>query len=149
MEPRRILLVEDNPSDVELTRRALRKNGIPNELVVAEDGQEALDYVFSSGRHAGRSPAEPPVLILLDLRLPKVDGLAVLEALKSNQASRRIPVVVLSTSNEECDLSAAYDLGVNGYIRKPVDFDRFVDAVKHVGNYWLVVNEAPPLPAVK
>jgi two-component system response regulator len=142
MESRKILLVEDNPDDVELTRHALSKNRLTVEMVVARDGQEALDMLL------GSSPESPglaglPVLILLDLRLPKVDGLTVLKALKENPATRRVPVVVLSTSREDRDVLAAYDLGANSYVRKPVDFDKFVEMVRLLETYWLSHNESP------
>ena len=144
MEAKMILLVEDNPSDVDLTKRALAKNNVANELVVARDGQEALDYLFGTGTYAGRDILIQPVIVLLDLRLPKVDGLAVLKAIKGDERTRRIPVVVLTTSKEDQDMIQAYDLGVNSYIRKPVDFAEFVLAVNHLGIYWLVINEPPP-----
>jgi two-component system, response regulator len=144
MTSKTILLVEDNPSDVDLTRRALAKNNVANELIVARDGQEALDYLFGTGTHAGRDISVQPVIVLLDLRLPKVDGLTVLKTIKTDERTRRIPVVMLTTSKEDRDMIAAYDLGVNSYIRKPVDFAEFVLAVNQMGIYWLVVNEAPP-----
>ena len=144
MEAKMILLVEDNPSDVDLTKRALAKNNVANELVVARDGQEALDYLFGTGAQAGRDTSVQPVIVLLDLRLPKVDGLTVLKIIKTDERTRRIPVVVLTTSKEDQDMISAYDLGVNSYIRKPVDFEQFVEAVKLLGIYWLVINEAPP-----
>jgi CheY-like chemotaxis protein len=144
MEAKMILLVEDNPSDVDLTKRALAKNNVANELVVARDGQEALDFLFGAGAFAGRDTLDQPVIVLLDLRLPKVDGLTVLKTLKTDERTRRIPVVVLTTSKEDQDMIAAYDLGVNSYIRKPVDFAEFVLAVNHLGIYWLVINEPPP-----
>jgi CheY-like chemotaxis protein len=139
-----ILLVEDNPSDIGLTRRALGKSHVANELVVAEDGQAALDYIFGAGAHAGRHMAELPALVLLDLKLPKVDGLEVLRRIRADARTRRLPVVVLTTSKEEQDIAASYDLGVNSYIRKPVDFAQFVQAIQHLGLYWLVLNEPPP-----
>jgi two-component system, response regulator len=144
MTSKTILLVEDNPSDVDLTKRALAKNNVANELVVARDGQEALDFLFGTGAHAGRDITVQPVIVLLDLRLPKVDGLTVLKTIKSDERTRRIPVVMLTTSKEDRDMIAAYDLGVNSYIRKPVDFAEFVLAVNQMGIYWLVINEAPP-----
>ncbi len=144
MESKMILLVEDNPSDVDLTKRALAKNNVANELVVVRDGQEALDFLFGAGAFAGRDTLDQPVIVLLDLRLPKVDGLTVLKTLKTDERTRRIPVVVLTTSKEDQDMIAAYDLGVNSYIRKPVDFAEFVLAVNHLGIYWLVINEPPP-----
>jgi two-component system response regulator len=139
-----ILLVEDNPSDVNLTKRAFEKKNLANALVVAKDGQEALDYLFGTGPHAGRDLADPPACILLDLSLPKVDGVTVLQTIKSDARTRMIPVIVLTSSNEPQDLKACYGLGTNSYIRKPVDFDEFVEAVSHLGLYWLVLNEPPP-----
>ena len=140
-----ILLVEDNPSDVGLTQRALQKSAISNELVVAEDGQEALDYLFCTGAHVGRDIVVTPVLILLDLKLPRVDGLEVLRRIRADSRTRRIPVVILTSSTEEQDIAAGYDLGTNSYIRKPVDFYQFAEVVKQLGLYWLVINEPPPL----
>jgi len=147
MSSKIILLVEDNPSDVALTQRALSKSRIANELVVTEDGQEALDYLFGTGRYAGRDVAESPALILLDLKLPKVDGLQVLRQIRTDERTRRLPVVILTTSKEEQDVAQSYDLGANSYIRKPVDFTQFVEAIQHLGLYWLVMNEPPPLKA--
>ena len=141
---RPILLVEDNPSDIALTRRALEKGRIGNDLVVAEDGQEALDYLGIGGGQAGKRPAGPPALILLDLKLPRVSGLDVLRRMRANPQTRRLPVVILTSSKEEQDLAAGYDLGANSYIRKPVDFRQFVQAIEQLGLYWLVLNEAPP-----
>jgi two-component system, response regulator len=142
---RAILLVEDNPSDVDLTKRAFEKRNLVNTLVVARDGQEALDYLFGAGAYAGRNVADPPACILLDLKLPKVDGVTVLQTIKSDQRTRMIPVIVLTSSNEPRDLKACYGLGTNSYIRKPVDFDEFVEAISHLGLYWLVLNEPPPV----
>jgi two-component system, response regulator len=140
-----ILLVEDNPSDIGLTRRALEKSHIANELVVVEDGQEALDYLFGTASLAGSKANELPALILLDLKLPKLDGLQVLRRIRGDERTSRLPVVILTTSNEEQDIAQSYDLGANSYIRKPVDFKQFVEAVQHLGLYWLVLNEpAPP-----
>ena len=139
-----ILLVEDNPSDVGLARRALEKAHLANELVVAEDGQEALDYLFGSGRHAGRSANELPALMLLDLKLPKVSGLDVLHRVRGDARTRRLPVVILTSSKEEQDVASGYDLGVNSYIPKPVDFKHFQEVIERVGLYWLVTNEPPP-----
>jgi two-component system response regulator len=144
MEPRKLLLVEDNPDDVELTRHALSKNKLTLEMVVARDGQEALDLLFGSS-DAGPGSTDLPALILLDLRLPKVDGLTVLKVLKENPATRRVPVVVLSTSREDRDVLAAYDLGANSYVRKPVDFDKFVEMVRLLEIYWLSLNEDPSI----
>ena len=144
MSARTILLVEDDPSDIELTRRALMLGRVANGLVVARDGQEALDYLFCAGRYEKRDPAEGPALVLLDLKLPKVDGLEVLRRVRENERTRRLPVVVLTLSNEESDVSASYDLGVNSYIRKPVDFTQFAEAVRQLHLYWLVLNQPPP-----
>jgi two-component system response regulator len=143
-ESKAILLVEDNPSDVALTRRALEKARIANPLVVAEDGQEALDYLWGEGAHAGRDAAELPSLVLLDLKLPRVPGIEVLRRIRRDARTRRVPVVILTTSREEQDLSAGYDSGVNSYVQKPVNFEQFAAAVKQLGLYWLVLNEAPP-----
>jgi CheY-like chemotaxis protein len=144
MKSKIILLVEDNPSDVGLTQRALAKSHIANELVVAEDGQEALDYLFGAGAHAGRDVTELPALVLLDLKLPRVDGLQVLRAIRAHDLTSRLPVVILTTSKEEQDVAQSYDLGANSYIRKPVDFTQFVQAVENLGLYWLVLNETAP-----
>lgn len=138
-----ILLVEDNPDDVELTILALEKNNIANPVKVVRDGQEALDYLFYKGKYAGSDHALPN-LVLLDLKLPKVDGIDVLNLIKADRKLKLIPVVVLTSSKEDSDLLKSYDLGVNSYIRKPVDFDQFVDTVKQIGFYWLLVNEQPP-----
>jgi two-component system response regulator len=145
MKPKVILLVEDNPSDIGLTQRALAKSRISNELVVAGDGQEALDYLFGIGVYTGRDTMDLPSLILLDINLPRVDGLQVLRQIRADEHTRRLPVVILTTSKEEHDLAQSYDLGANSYIRKPVDFTQFAEAIEHLGLYWLVMNE-PPLP---
>ena len=142
---RAILLVEDNPSDVELTKRAFEKKNLANALVVAHDWQEALDYLLGAGAYAGRDVAEVPACIMLDLKLPKVDGVTVLQTIKADARTRMIPVIVLTSSNEPQDIKACYGLGTNSYIRKPVDFDEFVEAVSHLGLYWLVLNEPPPV----
>ena len=142
-----ILLVEDNPDDVELTRIAFEEANVANLLRVVGDGAEALDYLFARGKHADRDPTSLPSLLLLDLNLPKVDGREVLQAIRSNEATRNLPVVVLTTSAEPFDVGASYALGVNSYIRKPVDFEQFVWAVKQVGLYWLVLNETPDAAA--
>ena len=142
-----ILLVEDNPSDVDLTLHALRHHKIANRIHVARDGEEALDFMFCRGAHSHRSIDRPPRLILLDLKLPKVDGLEVLRQLKSDPRTRTIPVVILTTSREERDVFTSYQTGVNSYIQKPVDFDQFRDVVKNLGLYWLLVNEPPPRTA--
>ena len=145
--PRDILLVEDNPDDVELTRIAFEEANVANLLRVVGDGADALDYLFARGKHADRDPANLPSLVLLDLNLPKVDGREVLQAIRANQATHTLPVVVLTTSAEPFDVDATYALGVNSYIRKPVDFEQFVWAVKQVGLYWLVLNETPDAAA--
>ena len=144
MDQKIILLVEDNPDDEALTLRALKKNNILNEVVVARDGVEALEYLFGTGAHAGRDLREMPQVILLDLKLPKVDGLEVLRRLRADERTRLLPVVILTSSKEEQDLINGYSLGANSYVRKPVDFTQFADAVRHLGLYWLVLNEAPP-----
>ena len=145
MDKEIILLVEDNPDDVLLTKRAFKKSNILNELVVASDGVEALDYLFGTGAYEGRDLSIMPVLILLDLRLPKLDGIDVLRRIRADERTRLIPVVVLTTSKEHQDLIQSYDLGANSYIRKPVDFDQFVQAVKQLGLYWVLLNEPPPV----
>ena len=139
-----ILLVEDNPDDVELTQHALRAGKLCNSIHVARDGEEALDFLFCRGPYANRSFDRPVQLVLLDLKLPKVDGLEVLRTLKNDPRTRRIPVIILTSSREEKDLITGYDLGANSYVQKPVDFDEFRDAVRQLGLYWLVVN-IPPL----
>lgn len=144
MNTKIILLVEDNPSDIGLAQRALTKSRVANDLVVAEDGQEALDYLFGMGAYTGRDVANQPALVLLDLKLPKVDGLEVLRQIRADPRTRRLPVVILTTSKEEQDVAASYDLGVNSYIRKPVDFSQFVQSIQQLGLYWLVLNEKPP-----
>jgi len=144
MKAKTILLVEDNTSDIELTQRALSKSRIANEMVVVQDGQEALDYIFGAGAYAGRDVSVLPGVALLDLHLPKVSGLDVLRAVRADLRTRRMPVVILTSSNEERDVAAGYDLGVNSYIQKPVDFERFAEAVRTLGLYWLVLNEPPP-----
>ncbi|MCL4294639.1 MAG: response regulator [Anaerolineae bacterium] len=139
-----VLLVEDNPDDVELTLRAFRKNHLLNEVVVAQDGVEALDYLFGAGAYTGRDPHVLPQFVLLDLKLPRVDGLEVLRRIRADERTQLLPVVILTTSKEEQDLIQSYKLGANSYIRKPVDFAQFSDAVRQLGLYWLVLNEAPP-----
>lgn len=138
-----ILLVEDNAEDVELTLHALRKENLANSIHVARDGEEALDFLFCNGAHAGRSFAQPPRLVLLDLKLPKVDGMEVLKRLKADPRTCTIPVVILTSSKEERDLINGYGLGANSYIQKPVDFEQFRETVKNAGFYWLVINQAP------
>jgi two-component system response regulator len=140
-----ILLVEDNRNDEMLTIRALKARKIANEVVVVRDGAEALDYLFCRGRYAARDPREFPEMVLLDLKLPKVDGLEVLKEVRENERTKSLPVVVLTSSNEERDLVESYRLGANSYVRKPVDFSQFADAVAQLGLYWLVLNQAPPL----
>jgi two-component system response regulator len=144
MKEKIILLVEDNPDDELLAVRALRKNEITNRVVVARDGAEALDYLFGTGAYDGRDMSEMPQLILLDLKLPKVDGLEVLKRLRDDERTKMLPVVVLTSSNETSDLTNSYRLGANSYVRKPVDFSHFSEAVKQLGLYWLVFNELPP-----
>ncbi|HHH38131.1 MAG TPA: response regulator [Sedimenticola sp.] len=141
-----ILLVEDNADDEALTLRALRKANIANEVVVARDGVEALDYLFASGRWAGRDNRKQPQVVLLDLKLPRIDGLGVLKRLRADRRTRLLPVVILTASDEERDIIESYSLGANSYIRKPVDFDHFIEAVRQLGLYWLVLNLAPPPP---
>ena len=139
-----IMLVEDNPDDVELTLRAFRKNDIANRTVVVHDGIEALDYLFGRGTYKGRNIKEQPKLILLDLKLPKMNGLQVLEQLRAAESTKLLPVVVLTSSKEETDLVSSYKTGANSYVRKPVDFNQFVEAIKSIGMYWLLINEPPP-----
>jgi CheY-like chemotaxis protein len=143
MKNKVILLVEDNPDDVKLTLRALKKSNIKNEVIVAGDGVEALDYLFSTGKFAGRDTGILPQVILLDLKMPKMDGLEVLQRIRANERTKLLPVVILTTSSEDKDRVESYKLGANSYIRKPVDFNQFVDAVQQLGLYWLVLNEAP------
>ena len=138
-----ILLVEDNPDDELLTLRALKSSNIANEVVVARDGTEALDYVFGDGQYAGRETRVMPQVVLLDLKLPKVDGLGVLRALRADDRTKSLPVVVLTSSDEERDIIDSYGLGANSYIRKPVAFDHFTEAVRQLGLYWLVLNQPP------
>jgi len=142
-----ILLVEDNADDEALTKRALKKNNILNQVVVARDGVEALDYLFGTGAHAGRDLSVMPTIILLDLKLPKLDGLEVLKRLRADPRTQLLPVVVLTSSKEEQDLARSYSIGVNSYIRKPVDFEQFMEAVRQLGLYWLVLNEVAPVKA--
>lgn len=140
-----ILLVEDNPDDEALAIRALKRNHISNEIVVAHDGVEALDYLFGTGVHAGRDIRVKPTVILLDLKLPRVDGIEVLRRLREDERTSLLPVVVLTTSNEEQDLLDSYSQGCNSYIRKPVDFIQFSEAIRQLGMYWLLMNEPPPV----
>jgi two-component system, response regulator len=139
-----ILLVEDNLDDEALTLRALKKNNISNEMIIARDGAEALEYLFGSGRYAGRDTTELPQVVLLDLKLPKIDGLEVLRRIRADARTRRLPVVVLTSSKEEHDIVSSYDLGANSYVRKPVDFTQFAEGIRQLGLYWLVLNEPPP-----
>jgi two-component system response regulator len=145
MPQRKILLVEDNPDDVALTLRAFKKNNIVNDVIVASDGQAALDWLFGEGEFAGRDATVQPAFVLLDLKLPKVDGLEVLRALRADPRTRLLRVVVLTTSREEQDVVESYSLGANSYIRKPVDFDEFLRVVGQLGLYWLILNEPLPL----
>jgi len=140
-----ILLVEDNADDEVLTLRALKKNNIRNEVVVARDGSEALDYLFATGIHAGRDLRVMPQIILLDLKLPKVDGFEVLNRVRSNEFTKLLPVVILTTSNEDQDRIRGYGLGANSFVRKPVEFDKFIEAVRQLGLYWLILNESAPV----
>lgn len=143
MNNKQILLVEDNPDDVALTMRALKKNNIANEVVVAKDGVEALDYLFGTGAYAGRDVGKIPAVVLLDLKLPRIDGLEVLERIRKDERTKITPVVILTSSKEEQDLIRGYKLGANSYIRKPVDFIQFSEAVRQLGLYWLILNEPP------
>ena len=144
MRDKIILLVEDNPDDELLTLRALKKNGVINKVVVAHDGVEALDYLFGTGSYAGRDTGMMPQLILLDLKLPRIDGLEVLRRLRADERTRLLPVVILTSSKEQQDMVDGYGLGANSYVRKPVNFEQFVSAVEQLKLYWLVLNEAPP-----
>jgi two-component system, response regulator len=139
-----ILLVEDNPDDEALTLRALKKNNIENKVVVARDGVEAIDYLFGTGTYAGRDPCDLPQIVLLDLKLPKMNGFEVLTKLRGNPRTKLLPVIILTSSKEQKDLALGYGLGANSYVRKPVDFEQFVEAVKQLALYWLVLNERPP-----
>lgn len=143
MENKNILLVEDNPDDVALTLRAFEKSNIRNKVVVVNDGEEALDYIFCIGKHEGRNRLDLPSVILLDLKLPKIDGFEILKTIRENEITKFLPVVILTSSKEEQDIINGYKLGVNSYIRKPVDFDKFFEAVKTLGLYWLLLNEIP------
>jgi len=144
LENKLILLVEDNPDDEALTLRALKKNNIANEVVVARDGVEALDYLFGTGAHAGRDMNVMPQVILLDLKLPKIDGFEVLRRLRADERTKLLPVVLLTTSNEEKDRLNGYGLGANSFVRKPVEFGQFIEGVRQLGLYWLILNEAAP-----
>jgi len=138
-----ILLVEDNPDDIELLMRALRKNNIANDITITHDGAEALDYLFATGQFADRDANETPRIILLDLKLPKLNGLQVLERIRADERTALTPVIILTSSKEEQDLISGYKSGANSYVRKPVDFNEFVDAVRQIGLYWLLINETP------
>jgi two-component system response regulator len=144
MREKTILLVEDNPADEALTLRALKKNNVFNPILVAHDGVEALDYLFGRGAHAGRDVTQTPEVVLLDLKLPKLDGLEVLRAIRADERIQWLPVVVLTSSKEDQDLLRSYNEGANSYVRKPVDFEQFADAIRQLGLYWLVINESPP-----
>jgi len=144
MEMKSILLVEDNPDDEILTVHALTMSGICNEIVVAHDGVEALEYLFGEGAYAGRDVTQQPAVVLLDLNMPKLSGLEVLERLRADPRTRRLPVVILTTSREEQDLAASYDLGANSFVRKPVDFEQFAEVARNLGMYWLLMNELAP-----
>lgn len=145
MENKTILLVEDNSDDVDLTLHALKKNNIKNDVKVVNDGAEALDFLFGTGKYSGRDLNLMPAIILLDLKLPKVDGLEVLRKIRANERTKLLPVVILTSSKEEQDIVNGYSFGVNSYVRKPVDFNQFADAVSHLGLYWLLLNEIPPI----
>jgi two-component system response regulator len=145
MNDRTILLVEDNPNDEALTLRALKKSNIQERVVVARDGAEALDYLFATGTYQDRSPGDLPRVVLLDLKLPKIDGLEVLRRVRANARTKLLPIVILTSSTEERDMVAGYGSGANSYIRKPVDFTQFAETVRDLGRYWLQINEAPPL----
>lgn len=142
-----ILLVEDNADDEALTLRALKGNNIKNEVIVAHDGVEALDFLFGTGKHAGRDARVMPQVTLLDLKLPRIDGLEVLQRIRSDERTRLLPVVILTSSNEDADRLRGYSLGANSYIRKPVDFREFMEAVRNLGLYWLILNQGPPSSA--
>ena len=144
-----ILLVEDNPQDEKLILRSLRKVNLANHVDVVRDGQQALDYLFGGGEYKDRDLNDLPALILLDLKLPRISGLDVLRLVRANERTSRVPVVILTTSQEQLDIAQSYDLHANSYIRKPVDFAQFVEAIQHMGLYWLVLNEPPPSPKVR
>ncbi len=144
MDQTTILLIEDNPDDVELTLHAFQKNNMANEVVVASDGAEGLDYLFGTGKYAGRDADQPPALILLDLQLPKIGGLEVLRKVREDERTKRVPVVIMTNSDEEEDIVNGYNGGANSYLRKPVDFGEFMNAVKQLEMYWMVLNTPPP-----
>ncbi len=147
MTDRFILLVEDNPDDEELTLLSLRKNNLAHEIVVVRDGVEAIEFLFGTGQHAGRDTSRVPTVVLLDLKLPKLDGLGVLKRVRADERTRMLPVVVLTSSSQDADVIASYNLGANSYVRKPVEFGAFVDAVSSLGLYWVLLNRPPPLHA--
>lgn len=142
-----ILLVEDNPDDVELTIRGFKKNNFSNEIIVARDGQEALDFLYGTGQFEGRDVTRQPTLVLLDINLPRIGGLEVLRRMRADERTRRVPVVLLTSSKEDSDIKTGYDLGANSYVRKPVDFAQFTEAVRQLNLYWLLLNE--PVPATR
>jgi CheY-like chemotaxis protein len=148
MTERYILLVEDNPDDEELTLLSLRKNNLSHEIVVVRDGVEAIEFLFGNGQYAGRDLSRAPTVILLDLKLPKLDGLGVLKRLRADERTRMLPVVVLTSSSQDADVIASYNLGANSYVRKPVEFGSFVEAVSSLGLYWVLLNRPPPMHAV-
>jgi two-component system, response regulator len=145
MSERYILLVEDNPDDEELTLLSLRKNNLAHDIVVVRDGVEAIEFLFGTGQYAGRDTTQSPTVILLDLKLPKLDGLGVLKRLRADDRTRNLPVVVLTSSSQDADVLASYNLGANSYVRKPVEFGAFVEAVSSLGLYWVVLNRPPPM----
>ena len=147
ISPVEILLVEDNPDDLDLTLYALKRNNLANAVHIARDGEEALDFIFCRGNYGERRFDDPPKVVLLDLKLPKVDGLEVLRTMKGDKRTKAVPVVVMTSSKEQRDMVEGYHLGVNSYIQKPVDFDEFRNLIKHLGFYWLVVNQPPPAAA--
>ena len=147
MTDRYILLVEDNPDDEELTLLSLRKNNLSHEIIVVRDGVEAIEFLSGQGQYVGRDVSRLPTVILLDLKLPKLDGLGVLRRLRADERTRMLPVVVLTSSSQDADVIASYNLGANSYVRKPVEFGAFVDAVSNLGMYWLMLNRPPPLRA--
>jgi two-component system, response regulator len=142
-DPVQILIVEDNPNDAELTLRALKKHNLANEVYIAEDGEEAIDFIFANGKFASRNLSRPLKVIFLDLKLPKISGLEVLKKIKSDPTTKKLPVVIITSSKEDPDIKAAYELGTNGYVVKPIDFNDFIKAMQNTGLFWLLVNEAP------
>lgn len=147
MTDRYILLVEDNPDDEELTLLSLKKNNLSHDIVVVRDGVEAIEFLFGNGQYAGRDLSRTPTVVLLDLKLPKLDGLGVLKRLRADERTRTLPVVVLTSSSQDADVIASYNLGANSYVRKPVEFGSFVDAVSSLGLYWVMLNRPPPIHA--